>query len=428
MNATQNTDTTHEFMISGRCEGNAYTLWDVVPAPADAKKWNELLNELSVVAEACNGFVNIERGTSARAAVDKLLSDLRDEADVDGYGLSRDSNMDAYLAADLATEQPEEFGFARTTSAAGGTVYWVHTSSIPSSPQVAIDGLPNDAERETLDRVRAAVVNSGMTWAQTNVAVMLICAGSTEVRSTSSGMDLAIACTVLAATHRIPTKCMAGVAMVGQLSLDGKVQTTTDTADLIRAIVAHGHTTIVVPADAADTPTAPGVRLIGVSSLRDAMRALTDHQHHPRGCVHCTTGADPHQPCTRYVRCADCLAGELDTITPYWKAYEHAQAARVAMTTIGMVRVGQVIRRDLLTATRVSVNVHSLTLVDITCDGTTLWVEGGTELNTATGWDVHASLADILTFGRDPQILTDLGWDADITRPGVFTYDLPNAQ
>ena len=88
-------------------------------------------------------------------------------------------------------------------------------------PGFTIVGLPDEACRESRDRVRAALLSSGLTWPLQRVTVNLAPSG---VRKGGAGLDLPIAVGVLVASAAVPAEAIEGLAFVGELGLDGSVR------------------------------------------------------------------------------------------------------------------------------------------------------------------------------------------------------------
>ncbi|MFC8887091.1 hypothetical protein ACFT54_10075 [Streptomyces cinereoruber] len=83
-----------EFIIVGQNRGNGYTLWDVAPAPTDPTRRATVLEELGIEAMDALGSVELEWATTARAAVNQLLTTLRDASGLDEYALTPDSRTE----------------------------------------------------------------------------------------------------------------------------------------------------------------------------------------------------------------------------------------------------------------------------------------------------------------------------------------------
>jgi magnesium chelatase family protein len=95
----------------------------------------------------------------------------------------------------------------------------VHVSN--GLPGFTIVGLPDAAVREARDRVRAAVLSSGLSWPMTRVTVNLAPSG---VRKAGAGLDLPIAVGLLVATGDLPADCIEGFAFCGELGLNGSLR------------------------------------------------------------------------------------------------------------------------------------------------------------------------------------------------------------
>ncbi|MFC7791388.1 hypothetical protein [Streptomyces cinereoruber] len=83
-----------EFIIVGQDQGTGYTLWDVAPAPTDPTRRATVLEELGVEAADAFGSVTLEWAATAHAAVNQLLTALRDSSGVDDYALTPDSRTE----------------------------------------------------------------------------------------------------------------------------------------------------------------------------------------------------------------------------------------------------------------------------------------------------------------------------------------------
>ncbi|MFE0765383.1 magnesium chelatase domain-containing protein [Streptomyces smyrnaeus] len=322
MSANNNTETTEtrEFIIVGQDQGTSFTLWDVAPAPTNAAKRLTALEEIDVDAVDAFGQVHTEWATSARAAVDQLLTKMRDLTGIDDYGLSPDSRMEAYGPAGDATPNDSIYGDAKSASAAGNTAYVVEAWSTPGLPTFNVKGLPGPHVNEIRDRVRAGTVNSGWTWPQSNLLIRLHLAASTHpagkaLGKSTSALDLAIACTALAASGRLDAKSLNGVTLIGELGLDGTVRVPNGLRDLVQAAADAGQGWAIVPGAGVDEArTVAGIHVLGVNSLNEAAALISAHHHHPAGCLHCTEPSGGHRPCTYRQPCTDCREDGIEPV------------------------------------------------------------------------------------------------------------------
>jgi magnesium chelatase family protein len=88
-------------------------------------------------------------------------------------------------------------------------------------PGFTIVGLPDAPVREARDRVRAALLSSGLPWPVQRVTVNLAPSG---VRKGGAGLDLPIAIGLLVATRQLPPDCADNVAFCGELGLNGALR------------------------------------------------------------------------------------------------------------------------------------------------------------------------------------------------------------
>ena len=88
-------------------------------------------------------------------------------------------------------------------------------------PSFTIVGLPETAVRESRERVRSALINSGFEFPQRRITVNLAPGG---IPKEGTRFDLAIAIGILAASHQIPLQALAHSEFVAELALDGTLR------------------------------------------------------------------------------------------------------------------------------------------------------------------------------------------------------------
>ena len=91
----------------------------------------------------------------------------------------------------------------------------------PGLPAFQIVGLPDAALRESRERVRSALRNSGFEFPQRRITVNLAPA---NLQKAGPNFDLAVACAILVASGQIEEETFKGVAACGELALDGRVR------------------------------------------------------------------------------------------------------------------------------------------------------------------------------------------------------------
>ncbi len=108
-----------------------------------------------------------------------------------------------------------------TLSGAVGTPVAVEVHVSNGLPGFTIVGLPDAAVRESRDRVRAAVLSSGLSWPLRRVTINLAPSG---IRKGGAGLDLPIALGLLVANGELPPSCLDGRAFCGELGLNGSLR------------------------------------------------------------------------------------------------------------------------------------------------------------------------------------------------------------
>lgn len=143
----------------------------------------------------------------------------------------------------------------------------VHVSN--GLPGFTVVGLPDAACRESRDRVRAALLSSGLPWPLRRVTVNLAPSG---VRKGGAVLDLPIAVGLLAATGQVPAEGLAGTAFLGEVGLDGSVRAVPGLVPLVDAIAAR--TVVVAESGATDASVVGRHRVVGVATLAQLVAGL----------------------------------------------------------------------------------------------------------------------------------------------------------
>jgi magnesium chelatase family protein len=147
-------------------------------------------------------------------------------------------------------------------------------------PRVDVVGLPEAAVRESAARVRAAIAASGEAFPDRRVTVNLAPA---EVRKSGPGLDLAIAVGILAAAGSFDPTALDGLALLGELALDGRLRSVRGALALALAARGAGCSRLVAPpASAPEAALAPGLEVRAAEDLRAVLRALRGEDVLPR--------------------------------------------------------------------------------------------------------------------------------------------------
>src|SRR5262245_7635871 len=141
-------------------------------------------------------------------------------------------------------------------------------------PGLTIVGLPDASVRESRDRIRSAVRNSGFEFPKHRIIVNLAPA---DVRKAGSSFDLPIALGVLAASGVISRRDVDDVLILGELSLDGGIQPARGVLPIAAAARRRKIRGLLLPrANGCEAAVVEGLDLFPVRSLREAVTALND--------------------------------------------------------------------------------------------------------------------------------------------------------
>jgi magnesium chelatase family protein len=153
----------------------------------------------------------------------------------------------------------------------------VHVST--GLPGYTVVGLPDAAGRESRERVRAALLSSGLAFPIKRVTVNLAPA---SIRKAGSGLELAIALALTSADGGLPAGVLDGVAVLGELGLDGAVRPVTGTLALVDAVARAGAACVIVPAaNAAEAALVPDIQVRNARSLGELLACLKGEESWP---------------------------------------------------------------------------------------------------------------------------------------------------
>ncbi len=147
----------------------------------------------------------------------------------------------------------------------------VHVSN--GLPGFTIVGLPDTSCREARDRVRAALLSSGLTWPLKRVTVNL---APSSIRKGGAGLDLPIAIGLLVASGGLDPELVAGAAFLGELGLDGSLRRVAGVVPMVDAIEAPS---VVVPSSAAAEAGLVGRHVVrSAPNLVSLLASLQGHE------------------------------------------------------------------------------------------------------------------------------------------------------
>ena len=131
-------------------------------------------------------------------------------------------------------------------------------------------GMPDTAVRESRERIKSALLNSGFGYPNKAVTINLAPA---NVRKEGAGFDLPMALGILGAMGTWSPAIEH--IFVGELSLDGRIRPVRGALSIAVCARSQGIANLLVPADnAAEAAVAEGVRVFGMRHLTEVVAFL----------------------------------------------------------------------------------------------------------------------------------------------------------
>ncbi len=139
-------------------------------------------------------------------------------------------------------------------------------------PAFAIVGLADAAVREARERVQSAIRNSGYEFPARRITANL---APGDIPKAGPGLDLALACAVLAASEQLPRDRLESHALFGELALGGEVRPCRGTLAVAQATEDAGLGALVLAgAHAREAKLVEGIDVAIVERLSSAVRVL----------------------------------------------------------------------------------------------------------------------------------------------------------
>ena len=143
----------------------------------------------------------------------------------------------------------------------------VEVNSGWGQPAVVIVGLPDAAVKESRDRVKTAIENSGFKYVMGRTTINLAPA---DVKKEGPSFDLPIAIGILAVSDQIVAQHLNDLVIVGELALSGAVRSVNGVLTIALCARAQGKRGIVVPFDnGAEAAVVQGLEVYPAKNLRE---------------------------------------------------------------------------------------------------------------------------------------------------------------
>ena len=166
------------------------------------------------------------------------------------------------------------------------TIEGLHTRHVtvevdvrPGLPAFTIVGLADATVREARERVQAAIHNCGYEFPARRITANL---APGDIPKAGPGLDLAIACALLAASGQLRPERLESVALFGELALDGRVRPAHGTLAVAEATRSLGLPRLALAASRArEARLIDGLEVSAVRHLRSAVRVLEGGEGDP---------------------------------------------------------------------------------------------------------------------------------------------------
>ena len=139
-------------------------------------------------------------------------------------------------------------------------------------PRYVTVGLPDNAVKESKERVTSAINNSGYTFPRKHITINLAPA---DIRKEGSAFDLPIAIGILAASGIVKHAYLDKLILLGELALDGTLRPIKGVLPITINAKREGISGIILPKEnAREASVVDGIKVASVRSLNDVVAIL----------------------------------------------------------------------------------------------------------------------------------------------------------
>ncbi|MFA5144770.1 MAG: YifB family Mg chelatase-like AAA ATPase [Candidatus Omnitrophota bacterium] len=139
-------------------------------------------------------------------------------------------------------------------------------------PAITLVGMADTAIRESRERVKSAIKNSGFEWPAERITVSL---APSDIKKEGSSFDLAIALGILAATEQLSGESLKDYYVLGELSLDGSLRPTRGILPISVAISKSKSKNIITAVqNAREAAAVSGIGVWPVKTLKETIEFL----------------------------------------------------------------------------------------------------------------------------------------------------------
>ncbi len=152
----------------------------------------------------------------------------------------------------------------------------VETHSEKQIPSITIVGLPDNAVKESRERVTAAIKNSGIELPHRKHTINLAPA---DIKKEGSAFDLAIAIGLLSSNEIVKQDFLNGTILLGELSLDGSLRKIKGALPITVEARRRGIKKIILPIDSVkEASIVNDIEVFGLHNLMEVIQFLNDEE------------------------------------------------------------------------------------------------------------------------------------------------------
>ena len=141
-------------------------------------------------------------------------------------------------------------------------------------PAISLIGLPDLTIRESKERLKPAIKNSGFRWPPERITVSL---APSDVKKEGASFDLAVALGILAASAQLDGERLREYVILGELSLDGEVRPIKGILPRVMGMSKFNKKKIIVPFDnRKEASLIPGIKVFPVHTVKETVQFLYD--------------------------------------------------------------------------------------------------------------------------------------------------------
>lgn len=159
-----------------------------------------------------------------------------------------------------------------TLNGLDGVPVEVETDVNKGIPAYEMVGLPDTAVKESKERVRSALKNSGLLFPLHKITVNFAPA---DIKKEGAAFDLAIAISLLKASEQLIGADVSGTVFLGELALNGDLRPVNGLLPILISAKGHGYSKFVIPqANAKEARYLGGAQIYAAKSLAQAVKHL----------------------------------------------------------------------------------------------------------------------------------------------------------